>query len=118
MENKWQIGPVKLANGFNAIIHRFCEKRNRYIGEHMGRLGGAYAAEWNIAGEHTILGVGDPLLNLAPPPKKTRRVQAWINIHSDGDIFMHLSQQQSENYLGDMFAVLPIDLEVEEGKGL
>jgi hypothetical protein len=56
--------------------------------------------------------------NLAPPPKKTRQVQAWINIHSDGDIFMYLSKQQSEIYSGDMFAVLAIDREVTEGEGL
>jgi hypothetical protein len=69
--NKWQIGPVKLAKGCEATIHRFCKIRKRYIGEWQGICGSFYAAEWNVAGEHTISGIGDPVLNLAPPSKKT-----------------------------------------------
>ena len=119
METKWQIGPVKLANGFDAVINRFCEKRKRYIGEHTGRLGGVYAAEWNIAGEHTISGIGDPLLNLAPPPKKTVRVQACILVYEDGST---ISTSSDESDLGEakkhVFALVKFDREVTEGEGL
>jgi hypothetical protein len=81
---KWQIGSVKLANGRDAVIHRFCENRQRYLGEWAGRTGEFYAAEWNISGQHTISGVDDPMLDLCPPGKKTVRIQKWINVNSDG----------------------------------
>jgi len=116
--NKWQIGPVKLANGFDAVIHRFCEKRQQYIGEHTGWLGGVYAAEWNTAGEHTISGIGDPLLNLAPPPKKTVRVQRCLAIHHNGMTSTYANRQNATAVEKDIFALIPIDLEVEEGDGL
>jgi hypothetical protein len=119
METKWQIGPVKLANGFDAVINRFCEKRKRYIGEHTGRLGGVYAAEWNIAGEHTISGIGDPLLNLAPPPKKTVRVQAWLNVDANsGWRFWHSKELAHAWAHANRIACVPIDITVTEGEGL
>ena len=66
---KWEIGPVKLAGGCDAVIHRFCEKRRKYIGEWEGMFTWRrYAAEWNMTGQHTVSGMGDPLLDLAPPP--------------------------------------------------
>ena len=70
-DHKWQTGPIKLAKGCDAVIYRFCEIRKRYIGEWQGMCGGFYAAEWNVAGEYTISGVGDPVLNLALSSKKT-----------------------------------------------
>jgi hypothetical protein len=119
METKWEKGPVTLANGFDAVINRFCEKRKRYIGEHTGKLGGVYAAEWNIAGEHTISGIGDPLLNLAPPPKKTVRVKACILVYEDGST---ISTSSDESDLGEAkkhaFALVKFDREVTEGEGL
>jgi hypothetical protein len=116
--NKWQIGPVKLANGRDAVIHRFCEKRQRYIGEHAGRLGGAYAAEWNIAGEHTISGIGDPLLNLAPPPKKTLLVRKCLVIHQNGMSSLYFDKQKAIAVEKDIFALIEIDREVTEGEGI
>ena len=117
--SKWQIGPVKLANGFDAVINRFCEKRKRYIGEHTGRIGGVYAAEWNTAGEHTISGIGDPLLNLAPPPKKTVRVQRWLVVYANGGtcVFNLQAEAIAEARMYG-FALIPIDREVTEGDGL
>ena len=117
--NKWQIGPVRLANGFDAVIHRFCEKRKRYIGEHAGRLGGVYAAEWNISGEHTISGIGDPLLNLAPPSKKTVRVKAWLNVDANGGWrFWHSEEHAHAWAHANRIACKEIDIEVTEGDGL
>ena len=118
METKWQIGPVKLANGFDAVIHRFCEKRKRYIGEHIGRLGGCYASEWNIAGEHTISGMGDPLLNLVPPPKKTLLVKKWLVVYQNGMTSIYADRQKAIAVEKDIFALIPIDREVTEGDGL
>ena len=69
----WEIGPAKLANGCDATIHQFCEKRRKYIGEWEGMFTWRrYAAEWNVAGHHTVSGVGNPLLNLAPPHREIR----------------------------------------------
>jgi hypothetical protein len=117
--SKWEKGPVKLANGFDAVIHRFCEKRKRYIGEHTGRIGGVYAGEWNAAGEHTISGIGDPLLNLAPPPKKTVRVQLWLMIWPTGAVTVFYSDRDAVlNAKEHGFALIPIDREVTEGEGL
>ena len=66
---KREIGAAMLVGGCNATIHRFCEKQQKYIGEWRGMFTWKrYAAEWNMAGNHTISGVGDPLLDLAPPP--------------------------------------------------
>jgi hypothetical protein len=118
-QHKWQIGPVKLANGFDAVINRFCEKRKRYIGEHTGRIGGVYAAEWNTAGEHTISGIGDPLLNLAPPPKKTVRVYRGVVVYANGStcVFTLQSEAVAEARMYG-FALIEIDREVTEGEGL
>ena len=116
---KWQIGPVKLANGFNAVIHRFCEKRKRYIGEQTGRLGGVYAAEWNIIGEHTISGIGDPLLNLAPSPKKMVRVQRWLVVYPSGSTQLFtLKYEAIAEAKQHGFALIEIDREAQEGEGL
>jgi hypothetical protein len=118
-EHKWQIGPVKLVNGYDAIIHRFCEKRQRYIGERQGMCGGVYAAEWNIAGEHTISGIGDPLLNLAPPPKKKVRVKLAFNVYPDGTFAWHANRELADRGAGSVrIACKEIDIEVEEGEGL
>ena len=117
--SKWQIGPVKLANGEEAFINRFCEKRKRYIGEYAGRLGGFYAAEWNIAGEHTVSGIGDPLLNLAPPPKKTVRVQRWMAVYPSGSTETFLCKTEAIREVNKFgFALIEIDREVTEGEGL
>jgi hypothetical protein len=117
MMNKWQIGPVKLVNGFDAVINRFCEKRKRYIGEHTGRLGGVYAAEWNTAGEHTISGIGDPLLNLAPPPKKTVRLEGWLNIYDDNSANFFDRREDADKEDGRS-ACIPFGITVTEGEGL
>jgi len=118
-EVKWEKGPVNLASGQDAVIHRFCEKRKRYIGEHVGSLGGCYASEWNIAGEHTISGIGDPLLNLVPPPKKTVRVQRWMVVYPSGSTQTFTDQAAAISEASKSgFALIPIDREVEKGEGL
>ena len=116
---KWEIGPVKLVNGCDAVIHRFCEKRQRYLGEWSTKTGGFYAAEWHIGGSHTISGIGDPLLDLAPPPKKTVRVKRWLVVYFDGSISMFLNEETAINQAKQHgFALLEIDREVTEKEGL
>ena len=117
--SKWEKGPVKLASGEEAFIDAINEGQEdyRYVGRIRGSSGGWIAAGWHANGRYMYAHT-DHSCNLAPPPKKTVRVQAWINIHSDGDMFMLLSRELSEKYAGDMFAVLEIDREVTEGEGL
>jgi hypothetical protein len=118
--HKWQIGPVKLANGFDAVIHRFCEKRQKYIGELQDGSGGWFAREWDANGWYSFRGktAEDPY-NLAPPPKKTVRVQAWLVVYANGDSCKFHDKADAimeAKALG--FALIEIDCEVTEGKGL
>ena len=118
---KWEIGPVKLVNGCDAVIHRFCENRQRYIGEWTGRCGRFYAAEWRMGGSNTLMGIGDPMLDLTPPPKKTVRVRCWLNVYADGTVNRYWSRMDADNSIGvtyNRIACIEIDREVEEGKGL
>ena len=116
---KWEIGPVTLVNGCDATIHRFCEKRQRYIGEWSTKTGGFYAAEWHVGGSHTISGVGDPLLDLAPPPKKTVRVQRYVNVFEDGCMVSWPTREDADGCKeGSRFACIEIDRIVTEGEGL
>ena len=81
--------------------------------------GGFYASEWNIAGEHTVSGIGDPLLNLAPPPKKTVRVQAWLMVWPSGGITVYYREDEAiTSARKHGFSVIEIDREVTEGEGL
>ena len=116
---KWEIGPVKLANGCDAVIHRFCEKRQRYIGEWTGRCGRFYAAEWRVGGSNTLMGIGDPMLDLAPPPKKTVRVRRWMVVYSNGTTCTFSEKDEAINEAKQSgFSLLEIDREVTEGEGL
>lgn len=116
---KWEIGPVKLANGCDAVIHRFCETRRKYIGEWAGRCGRFYATEWHEGGSNTLLGAGDPMLDLAPPPKKKVRVQASILVFRDGSTtYYRMQETPSGEAEKHAFAIVEIDREVEEGEGL
>ena len=116
---KWETGPAKLVNGCDAVIHRFCENRQRYIGEWTGRCGRFYAAEWRVGGSNALMGIGDPMLDLAPPPKKTVRVKRWLVVYFDGSISMFLNEETAINQAKQHgFALLEIDREVTEGEGL
>ena len=118
--NKWQIGPVKLANGFDAVIHRFCEKRQKYIGELQDGSGGWFAREWDANGWYSFRGktAEDPY-NLAPPPKKTMRVKLFVNANKDGTFQVQRSRQLAdEASLCIRIACKEIDIEVTEGEGL
>jgi hypothetical protein len=118
--HKWQIGPVKLANGFDAVIHRFCEKRQRYIGEMQDDSGGWFAREWDASGWYTYMcrTAEDPF-NLAPPPKKTVRVQAWLNVDGNsGWRFWHSKELAHAWAHANRIACVPIDITVTEGEGL
>jgi hypothetical protein len=120
IEVKWQTGPVKLANGFGAVIHRFCEKRKRYIGELQDGSGSWFAREWDASGWyiHTCKTAEDPY-NLAPPPKKTVRVKAWLNVDASGSISFCDDREVADRLASvNRIACVPVDREVTEGEGL
>jgi hypothetical protein len=120
MANKWEIGPVKLANGEEAFIDAINEGQEdwRYTGRILYAPGLWIAAGWRASGRymyaHTDYG-----LNLAPPPKKTVRVKACILVYEDGST---ISTSSDESDLSEAkkhaFALVKFDREVTEGEGL
>ena len=123
METKWQIGPVKLANGEEARIDAINEGQEdyRYVGRIRGSSGGWIAAGWHANGRYMYAHT-DHSCNLAPPPKKTVRVQeSWLVIFPRGHAYIFFSEQSAKNeaYEKRAFAVKKIEpFEVEEGEGL
>ena len=126
MSNKWQKGPVTLANGEEAFIDAINEGQEecRYTGRirNPSNVGPYWvAAAWHLNGRYAgdlFLGVNNTR-NLAPPPKKTVRVKLWLNVYEDG---LHALHYSTETALAGgehaRFALIEIDREVEEGEGL
>jgi hypothetical protein len=120
MMNKWQIGPVKLANGEEARIDAINEGQEayRYTGRLKSRFGKWVAAGWHASGLHMCAGTTREC-NLAPPPKKTVRVKACILVYEDGST---ISTSSDESDLSEAkkhaFALVKFDREVTEGEGL
>lgn len=116
---KWQIGSVKLVNETEAIIDAINENQEdfRYVGRQ--RLGSTWMpAGWHACGRmmYATKGTG---LDLAPPPKKTVRLQRWINVNFDGSSNTWDTKKFAEkNRKDDFMACLIIDEIVTEGQGL
>jgi hypothetical protein len=118
--SKWQIGPVKLANGEEALIDAINEGQEdyRYTGRIRGSSGGWIAAGWHANGRYMYAHT-DHGLNLAPPPKKTVRVQAWLNVDANsGWRFWHSKELAHAWAHANRIACVPIDITVTEGEGL
>jgi hypothetical protein len=57
--------------------------------------------------------------NLAPPPKKTVRVQVWLMVWLDGSVTVYFHEDEATaSAKKHGFAILPIDREFTEGDGL
>jgi hypothetical protein len=118
-ENKWQVGPVKLANGEDAFIDAINEEQEhyRYTGRMMGQ-NGFVPVGWHSDGR-MMWATTDHPKNLAPPPKKKVRVQRWLNIDADGTVCLCYSRVEADtDRFSDRIACKEIDIEVEEGEGL
>jgi hypothetical protein len=119
MMNKWEIGPVKLANGEEAFIDAINEgqEAHRYTGR-VKSHGQWISTGWDDTGRRMYSELNHPY-NLAPPPKKTVRVKVWLNVYEDG---LHALHYSPETALAGgehaRFALIPIDREVTEGEGL
>ena len=116
---KWEIGPVKLVNGSEAEITRINEGQEeyRYVGHVM--IGATWIpAGWHACGRmmYTPTESGN---NLAPPPKKTVRVQRYVNVFEDGTMISWPTREKADDCKeGTRFACIEIDREVTEGEGL
>ena len=129
MNNKWQIGPVKLANGEQAFVDAINEGQEdwRYVGRILYLPGLWIAAGWHASGRLMHASASNPTMyaehdhecNLAPPPKKTVRVQRWMVVFPSGSTETFLCKAEAikeANKFG--FALIEIDREVTEGEGL
>jgi hypothetical protein len=118
-QHKWQIGPVKLANGEEAFIDAINEgqEANRYTGR-VKSHGQWISTGWDDTGRRMYSELNH-LQNLAPPPRKTVRVKACILVYEDGST---ISTSSDESDLGEAkkhaFALVKFDREVTEGEGL
>jgi hypothetical protein len=118
-EAKWQIGPVKLANGEEAFIDAINEgqEAHRYTGRIKSHVQWIPTG-WDDTGRRMYSELNHPF-NLAPPPKKTVRVQAWLNVDANsGWRFWHSRELAHAWAHANRIACIPIDIEVTEGEGL
>ncbi len=119
MSNKWQVGPVKLADGDDAFIDAINEGQEafRYTGR--VKLNDQWVATgWDESGRR-MFAINNSPNNLAPPPKKKVRVRMCINCYGGGAFHWYRSRQDADECQGsDRIACKEIDIEVEEGEGL
>jgi hypothetical protein len=124
IEVKWDKGPVKLANGKDAFIDAINEGQdaNRYTGRVRSAENNQWvAAAWHLNGRYAgdMFLESNDLLNLAPPPKKTVRVKAWLNVDANGGWRFWHSKAHAEGWAhANRIACVPIDITVTEGEGL
>jgi hypothetical protein len=116
---KWQIGPVKLANGSEAEITRINEGQEDFC--YVGHV--VIGATWHPAGWHAsgrmMYTHKDTGNNLAPQPKKTVRVKLWLLVWPNGVVTVFYKEGEAiTNAKNHGFALIPIDREVTEGDGL
>jgi hypothetical protein len=120
MQTNWQIGPVKLANGEDAFIDAINDKQEDY--RYTGRVRN-HAGQWISCGWHAsrryMHADTDHGWDLAPPPKKRVRVQAWLMVWPNGGVTVfHDENQPIADAKKHGFALFLIDREVTEGEGL
>jgi hypothetical protein len=119
LSNKWQVGPVKLADGDDAFIDAINEGQEafRYTGR--VKLNDQWVATgWDESGRR-MFAINNSPNNLAPPPKKKVRVRMCINCYGGGAFHWYRSRQDADECQGsDRIACKEIDIEVEEGEGL
>ena len=119
-DSKWEIGPVRLVCGYDAIIDAINEDQEgwRYTGRVKRVDGDWISSGWHANGRYMYAEDGHGF-NLAPPPKKTVRVQLWINVYADDQHALHPSAESAlAGGKHARFACIEIDREVTEGEGL
>ena len=117
---KWEIGPVELIGGNEAIIDAINEDQYdfRYSGRVRGQRGIMVSTGWHANGRY-MYAANDHGFNLAPPPKKTVRVRRWMVVYSNGTTCTFSEKDEAINEAEQSgFALLEIDRIVTEGEGL
>ena len=123
METKWEKGPVKLANGEDAFIDAINEGQEdlRYTGRICNSAGKWIGCGWHANGRLMFTGK-DHECNLAPPPKKTVRVQEmWVVVLCNGQAYYYYGEEAAEKATRELavFAIRRLEpFEVTEGEGL
>ncbi len=117
--NKWEKGPVKLASGEEAFIDAINEGQEHY--RYTGRIklhDQWVATGWDESGRR-MFAINSSPNNLAPPPKKTVRVQAWLMVWPSGGITVYYKENEAiSSAKKHGFSLIPIDRKVTEGEGL
>ena len=127
--NKWEKGPVKLANGEDAFIDAINEGQEdwRYVGRVQYLQGLWIAAGWHASGRLMHASTSNPTMyaetnhdcNLVPLPKKTVRVRRWMVVYPSGSTQTFLCEAEAIAEVKKFgFALIEIDREVTEGEGL
>ena len=120
---KWEIGPVKLANGTEGHIDFVsdCSKSIAYTGRFKTYNGDWWAMHWDESGRvpNSCEGYGH---NLAPPPKKTVLTKTmWMVVRDNGEAEIFYNQKTAREVFDGLqaFAIRKIEpFEVTEGEGL
>jgi hypothetical protein len=117
MTNKWQIGPVKLASGEEAFIDAINEgqESHRYTGR-IKSHGQWISTGWDDTGCRMYSELNH-LFSLAPPPKKTVRLDGWLNIYDDNSANFFDRREDADKEEGRS-ACVPFGCTVTEGEGL
>ena len=117
---KWEIGPVNLTGGHEAIIDAINKDQedHRYTGRVRSILGHMVPTGWHANGRYMYADT-DHDYNLAPPPKKTVRVQVWLNVDACGVAGLFLNREDADMLSSvNRIACIEIDREVPKGEGL
>ena len=116
--SKWQIGPVKLASGEEAFIDAINEGQDdwRYTGRVCNHAGRWVACGWHANGRY-MYAETDHGCNLAPPSKKTVRLEGWLNIYDDNSANFFDRREDADKEDGRS-ACIPFGITVTEGEGL
>ena len=117
---KWEIGPVRLTGGHEAIIDAINEDQEdfRYSGRVRGKRGIMVSTGWHANGRY-MYAETDHDYNLAPPPKKTVRVRCWLNVDACGSVGLFLDREDADRLSSvNRIDCIEIDREVTEREGL
>lgn len=113
---KWQIGPVKLANGSEAEITRINEGQEDFC--YVGHV--VIGATWHPAGWHAsgrmMYTHKDTGNNLVPPLKKVR-LEGWLNIYDDNSANF-FDRREDADKEDNRSACIPFGITVTKGEGL
>ena len=120
---KWEIGPVKLTGGHEAIIDAINDGQDdyRYSGRVRGQRGIMVSVGWHANGRYMYHDT-DQGYSLAPPPKKTVLTKTvWMVVRDNGELELFYKQKTARDVFDGLkaFAIRKIDpFEVTEGEGL